>query len=108
MKAKHPKFDFFQEVTIRSLYPETAHIDGCLGVVVGRTETEDGSSWYYAIYIYPDSVGWCAYEDELLATGKHVDPKNVYDGSSIRVAVDRDGSGDIVESDGEEPMGRRD
>jgi Immunity protein 31 len=97
--AHAPCFDYYEEVRIKSLDPEKAHLNGRVGVVLGRTETEDKSSWYYAINLHSEEQGWCFFETELEPTGNKFRREDFYDGTSIRVQVDERGKGRIVRSE---------
>ncbi len=65
---------------------------------MGRTETEGGDTWYYAVDVDEEVEGWCFYEHELEATGRQFAREDFYDGSSIRVNVDELGRGKIAQS----------
>jgi len=96
MNIPMPKFDFYQEVLVISASPEKSGQIGRIGVILGRTETEDQCSWYYAVQFAGDD-GWCFFECELEATGRAFSKEDFFDGSTVRVRVDDCGRGGIVE-----------
>ncbi len=89
------RFDFYEQVRISTDDARTRHLNGRNGVVLGRTETTDGYSWYYTVAIDGDPEGWCFFERELEATGRQFKREDFYDGSSIVVKVDETGRGYI-------------
>jgi hypothetical protein len=90
-----PRFDFYEQVRISTTDVGKTHLNGRCGVVLGRTETERGDSWYYAVDVDEEVEGWCFYEQELEATGRRFAREDFYDGTSIRVHVDEHGRGEI-------------
>jgi len=94
---REPRFDFYEEVRINTSDADKSHMNGLLAVVVGRTETEDRTSWYYAVDLQSQKKGWCFFERELEPTGRRFRREDFYDGSSIRVRVDEKGHGHIVD-----------
>ena len=96
MNTPMPKFDFYQEVLVISAAPEKSGQIGGIGVILGRTETEDQRSWYYAVQ-FGDDDSWCFFERELEATGRTFSKEDFFDGSTVRVRVDDCGRGEIVE-----------
>jgi hypothetical protein len=95
----HPKFAFYEQVRISATEAPKAHLNGRCGVVVGRTETEERDSWYYAVELNGEAEAWCFFERELEATGQRFRRADFYDGSSVRVKVDNDGCGYIDTSE---------
>jgi hypothetical protein len=91
-----PKFDFYEEVRILSGDPKVARLVGQVGVVLGRTETEDRQTWCYAVQLTNERAGYCFFESELETTGNHFLREDFYDGTSVRVLVDNRGRGTIV------------
>ena len=89
------RFDLYEHVRISS--PESSHSDlaGRYGVVLGRTETSEGDSWYYTIIVDGEAEAWCLFEWELEATGRQFARGDFYDGSSLRVKVDESSKGFI-------------
>jgi Immunity protein 31 len=98
MNEMGPRFEFFEKVRVHSTARENACVTGQIGAILGRVETED-ASWYYTVHIYSTQTSWCFFENELLATGDHARREDFYDGWSIRVNVDEDGSGTIKAGD---------
>ena len=96
MAPSVPLFDFYDEVRICTQDPAKSHMNTCLAIVVGRTETEDRKSWYYAVDFPLQGHGWCFFEYELEATGRKFTRDDLYDGSSVRVQVDPKGRGRII------------
>jgi hypothetical protein len=91
------KFDFFEEVRVRNAEPPQEHLIGYVGVVLGRTATDDESTWYYGVTIPVDSqTVSCFFESQLESTGRKYRREDFYDGTSVRVRVDEHGAGSIV------------
>jgi hypothetical protein len=90
------RFDIYEEVRIQTSDPAKSRFNSELAVIVGRTETEDGTSWYYTVDFLSTKRGWCFYENELESTGRKYRREDFYDGSSVRVRVDEEGRGSIV------------
>jgi hypothetical protein len=99
----NPKFDFYERVRVRTSNPTTSHLNGEIGTVIGRTETEDHPDpFYYAVDIDSSTVGWCFFESELESTGEWANPEDYFDGSWVRVRVDQRGRGTVVPPDDQE------
>jgi len=90
-----PKYGFYEKVRVDSQASEKASVNGQIGAVLGRVQTENGI-WYYTIYIYVTETSWCFFEHELSPTGEQASREDFYDGSSVRVRVDDEGRGNIV------------
>jgi hypothetical protein len=90
-----PKYAFYEKVRVNSQTSEKAKVNGELGAVLGRVQTENGA-WYYTVYIYSTETSWCFLEHELLPTGEQAKMEDFYDGSSVRVAVDKEGRGHFI------------
>lgn len=95
-----PKFNFYEKVRVKTLDLAKFHLNGEIGVVLGRTETEEHPEpFLYGVSI--NSVGqvWSLFESELESTGEWASPEEYYDGSSVRVQVDEHGLGSIKNPD---------
>jgi len=97
-----PRFAYYEKVRVRTTDPAKAHLNGEVGAVLGRTDTQDKTSWYYAVSLYTQQRSWCFFEHELEPTGEHAKREDFYDGTSMRVRVDEHGRGTIVESKSQE------
>jgi hypothetical protein len=95
MNETAPRFRFYEKVRVDSQASEKAKVNGQIGAVLGRVETENGA-WYYTVYIYATETSWCFFEHELSPTGESASREDFYDGSSVRVEVDEKGRGSIV------------
>jgi len=91
-----PRYEFFEKVRIDSAEPKNVSLHGQLGVVLGRTETEDRTTWYYAVHLCEQNEVCCFLERELQTTGQFADRREFYDGRIVRVQVDELGRGNIV------------
>ena len=100
--SDEPRFDYYEDVRIQSQDREKSHMNGRVGVVLGRTQTEDKSSWYYAIDLYGDEQSWCFFEIELESTGNKFRREDFFDGTSTRVHVDERGKGRIARPESED------
>lgn len=96
MTNPDPKFAFYEKVLIQTIDKNKAEVNGKLAAILGRVETEDGSSWYYSVHVYGHEHSWCMFENELQETGEHACREDFYGGESIRVSVDEHGRGEIV------------
>ncbi len=97
-----PKFQFFEIVRVTGDAPDLAEVRGEYGAIVGRADHEDGT-YSYGVFIYREERCWQIEENALEATGQHTDRAALYDGTSIRVRVDKDGRGHLVEEGGSPP-----
>ncbi len=92
------RLGFFEKVTITNSrkFPE---MNGRGGVVTGISE-EDGHVFGYAISFEGDGEGYYFAASEVVGTGQFVDRSLFYDNADrIRVRVDKDGRGSIVDPD---------
>ena len=80
-----PRFDFYEEVRVKKPDAEGSSLCGKIGIVMGRTLTQDNCSWYYAVDLLSSDEGWCFYEHELETTGRKLRREDFYDGSSVQV-----------------------
>lgn len=94
-----PKFQFFEIVRVIGKAPDLAEVRGEYGAIVGRADHEDGT-YSYGVFIYREERCWQIAEDALKPTGQHTDREALYDGTSVRVRVDEDGKGYIVDEGG--------
>ena len=51
------RFDWYEKVRVVSARPAMASINGELGAILGKTETDDGR-WLYGVHIYAEKVVW--------------------------------------------------
>lgn len=93
------KISFFEKVIIRNSrkFPE---LNGRTGVMLGISE-QDGIVYGYAVDVDGDDDGGYYFKpDEIIGTGEFVDRSVFYDDADrIRVRVDEDGTGHIVDRD---------
>jgi hypothetical protein len=94
--ARPPAFEFYERVRLLKAGNLHPALIGGLGIVLGRTETDAGS-WYYSVSLEVDGLTYCFNEDELESTGEFVRAEDMFSGETIRVNVDPDGSGRLVE-----------
>ena len=87
-------FGFYEKVRVCSTRPELKEINGELGAVLGKAQNESGT-WGYAVSIYKTRVVWDLPEHELISTGEFDVRDSFFSGASVRVVVDKDGSGHI-------------
>ena len=91
------KFEFFEVVRITPKPEGFECLHGKEGPVLGKAECDDGQ-WTYSVYLEDLGGTFSLYEDELASAGKFVKREDIYDGSSVRVAVDPEtGEGKLVE-----------
>ena len=91
-----PRFQFYEIVRVASSDPELTEIHGERGAILGVSENDNGT-FGYAVFIYRDEICWDLAEGELEATGEFSRREEFYDGTSIRVRVDEQGRGWIVD-----------
>ncbi len=89
-----PRYEFYQEVQVRTSDPKKSHLNGRIGVVFGRTETSENTSWGYGVQLQDKC--WFFYEYEIQPTGRQFRREDFYDGSSVRVRVDENGRGNLA------------
>lgn len=70
MSKSQPRFEFYEEVIIRSHDSLMMGYDGKTGVVLGRVEAESRPGWYYTVGVDNLSECACFYEYELESTGR--------------------------------------
>ena len=97
-----PRFAFYEKVRIRTNDPAKAHLNGEVGAVIGRTETEDRTSWYYAVSLDKQHRVWCFDEHELEPTGEYARREDFFDGTLVKVRVDKQGRGTIEKPETED------
>ena len=91
-----PRFEFYEEVIVRTDALERLQFNGRTGIVLGRAATDDGGSWYYTVSLADDGRGYCFFEAELSPTGRRYSREDFYSGASVQVRVDGAGRGSIV------------
>ena len=91
-----PRFQFYEIVRVASSDPELTEIHVERGAILGVSENDNGT-FGYAVFIYRDEICWDLAEGELEATGVFSRREEFYDGTSIRVRVDEQGRGWIVD-----------
>lgn len=69
-------YDFYEIVTVNSIDPEHAEINGCEGVILGKARHDDGE-WGYAVFIHDDKAAWDLPGRVLESTGEFADPDEV-------------------------------
>jgi hypothetical protein len=94
------RYEYYEKLLIKSLDPKCSSLNGRLCAVVGRSCGSEGV-WYYLVHVYDLHRSWTFSEGELAATGEFDRRETFYDGSRIRVKVDKDGRGRIVDSEQE-------
>jgi hypothetical protein len=94
---KEAKFDFYEKVIVESTNPNLQEINGELCTVMGRVFWDEQDKWLYAIHPYSRGEGWDVEEEDLISTGEFDKHENFYSGESIRVKVNENGDGEVVE-----------
>jgi hypothetical protein len=79
------RFDWYERVRVATADPAKATIDGKLGAVLGKAQSDDGH-WSYGVFVYDERVVWSCLEDELAPTGEFDRRESFYGGESIRVS----------------------
>jgi len=85
---REPKFKFYEVVVVVSQNPALRAIAGQTGGILGRS-SQNGEKWQYAVHILDSGKSWSIDEIDVAATGMQVSRDDFYDGSSIKVIVDR-------------------
>ena len=96
MNLSSAKYDFYEKVRVTTTAPEKQIVNGEIGAVIGRAQNDLGE-WFYSVAIYKTDTSWHFLESELASTGEFDNREKFYDGSSIRVRVDKEGRGSIAE-----------
>lgn len=93
-----PKFALYEIVRVRRENPELTEIHGERGVILGITDLEHGPI-EYGVFIHRDEMLWQVSEEDLEATGQYSSREELYGNTVVRVAVDEQGRGTIVDVD---------
>jgi len=91
------KFNFYEIVQVKST-GRLKKFNGLKCIIRGRSY-DDNAGWAYAIDVEGEKYGSCAFEYELEETGKFANPEDFKSVGTIRVQVQPDGSGKIIEDD---------
>lgn len=91
------KFEFYEIVEVIALDPIFSEIAGLEGVVLGMAE-DDSGDWYYSVLIDQKDETWNIPGSCLETTGKYRSREDIYGGDSVRVTVNGEGEGKIVEN----------
>lgn len=90
------KFEFYEVIKIVSDCKHYQEVNDFEAVVLGMSENESGD-WGCSVQVIESEESWSLSESELISTGKKLTRSDLYDGSSVRVAVDPESSeGSIV------------
>lgn len=95
------KFDFYDIVKVSTKKTNLLKINGCLGVVRGKSQSEENPEIFaYAIDILNENGtvadGWFIFEEDLQPTGKKANSNEFETGEKIKVQVDlKTGKGGI-------------
>jgi hypothetical protein len=92
-----PKFAFYERVRVLPNLAELAEIHGATGTILGRSE--DGAPEYgYGVFIDAAEIVWDVPESSLESLGEIKKRADFYDDNvSLRVRVDAEGCGRIVD-----------
>lgn len=90
-----PRFAFYEFVRVKSVAQSHAE----RGVVLGRAEHEDGTSWSYAVLNQFSGETTSYGEHELESTGEIGQREDFFRGKVLRVRIDEHGAGRIVQGD---------
>jgi hypothetical protein len=95
------KFNFYEIVKVLSKKSNLQEINGCEGVVKGKSQCEDTGNWGYAVSIYKDNgIVWDIMEEDLISTGKLDDHSKYSPTEHVKIQVDlKTGKGEIVDDD---------
>lgn len=89
------KLDFFEIVKINTTRNKEKKLNDMEGVVLAIGE-ENGEIDGYDVYVFQKEATYGFYPDELVSTGKKIKKEDFYDGTSIKVKVNEDGSGEML------------
>ena len=91
------KFEFYEVVKIVTDCEHYQEANGLEAVVLGMSENESGV-WGYSVQVFESEESWSLPESELASTGKKLTRSEIYDGSSVSVAVDPEtGEGSVID-----------
>ena len=88
------KFNFYEVVRIVSNKPELLELNNKLGVITGMSQNEsDPSIFCYAVDILNEDKevidGWSIYSEDLVTTGKKINPSQLFTSDIIKVEVSK-------------------
>lgn len=72
-------FDWYEQVQVTSADPAKGEINGKLGAILGKAQSEDGR-WTYGVYIYDQKIIWSCENGELSPTGNFDRRESFYSG----------------------------
>jgi hypothetical protein len=78
------RFGWYEKVMVNSGDPAKNSINGKLGAVLGKAQSDDGR-WSYAVSIYDSGIVWSCCDDELISTGEFDTRESFYGGDTVRV-----------------------
>jgi hypothetical protein len=81
------RFDFYEKVVIRTTKIAKAKVNGRMGAILGKAQSDEGQ-WLYAVQVYDLERVWCLNENELVPTGERDRRETFFTGESIRVSPD--------------------
>jgi hypothetical protein len=94
-----PRFDFYERVRFTATAGMVRKLKSRTGYVLGRS-VDDSGAWGYAVLIEGKDETWNFGEDQLSSTGEFAKREDFYDGSSVRVRVEKNGAGQIISNPG--------
>lgn len=78
---KKSLFNFFEIVKI---YNHSNELNNLHGVILGKAQNNK-DQWNYTVHIFDKDEVWDLEENNLAMTGKKLNRKDIYDGTSILV-----------------------
>jgi len=74
------KFNYLENILIKTSDPEYLEIDGKSGTVIGLPEIDDTDKIYIIYFVLTDDHTWAVPEKYLVTTGKYADEESIYPG----------------------------
>ena len=82
-----PKFNFFEKIVVRSTDVKMSAYMEKQGVVLGRSQADNGQ-WYYSVHVYETQQCVHCAECELVSNGTFATADEFYDGTRIQIPGD--------------------
>jgi len=83
-----PSYAFYEKVIVKTNDDALKDINGKIGAVLGRAESEE--CWFYSVYLYDIEMCYCLRDVDLSPTGEFDDQSSFLDGTKIGVTPEGD------------------
>lgn len=83
-----PSYEFYEKVIVKTKDDALKDINGKIGAVLGRAESEE--CWFYSVYFYDIEVCYCLKEVDLSSIGEFDGRSSFFNGATIAVTPEGD------------------